>query len=83
MIDWLEILSLPPFSHSTFTCFSAWFARHQLVATTATQSSATTTCFTPGIVSAAASSTLFTKPPNTGLCRIDACSMPGRRTSDA
>ena len=62
---------------------SAWLARHQLSATTATKSSARTTCFTPRIFSAAAESTLFTLPPNTGHCAIEACSMPGSVTSVA
>ncbi len=74
---------LPPVSHSTFSFFTASWARHQLSATTATKSAARTTCFTPRIFSASAESTRFTLPPNTGHCAIEACSIPGSITSVA
>ena len=76
-----DALAYRPASHSTFTFFSAWSARHQLSATTATKSSSRTTFFTPRIFSASAESTDFTLPPNTGHCAMEACSIPGSITS--
>ena len=84
MIDSLDTLPFSPTSHSTGSAFSAWLARHQLSATTATQSSPLHDLLHAAhATSPAESSKLFSLPPNTGHCTIDACSMPGRRTSAA
>ncbi len=76
-----ETAPLVPSSHVIFSAFAAWFARHQLSATTATKVSCFTMPFTPRIFSASALSTDFTLPRNTGLCTMEAMSMPGSITS--
>ena len=78
MIDSLDTLPLSPTSHSIDTCLRAWLARHQLSATTATQSSPRTTFFTPRMDLTLESSKLLTLPPNTGHCAMDACTQPGQ-----
>ena len=74
----LESFAFGPSSHSIFNASSAVLARHQVSATTATALSPTrNTFFTPGRFSTAASSTLFTLPPNTGLSFTAAFNIPG------
>ena len=61
-----------------FSASTAFFARHQVSATTATALSPTgTTCFTPGIFSTAAGSKCLTLPPMIGQSRMAAFSKPG------
>jgi hypothetical protein len=47
LIDSLDTWPFSPGSHSTGMALSAWLARHQLSATTATQSGPATTRLTP------------------------------------
>ena len=73
-------------SHVMPSDCSAMSARHQLSASTATKSFASTTCFTPRRFSAAAfdaASTDLSVPPKWGHCAMDACSRPFTVTSVA
>ena len=64
----LEIVPLSPASHSIESASSAFFACHQLSATTATASLSFTTLRTPFMPAIFASSAVFSVPLNTGHC---------------
>jgi hypothetical protein len=70
-----------PSSHSILSASRPFFAAPMWAATTATASSSRTIWRTPFTVLAALSSTLFTRPPNTGDCASVAIFTPadGRR----
>ena len=73
----LETLPLPASSQTMGSASSAFLARHQVSATTATPVSLTfTTFFTPGMPAILLSSKLVTLPPNTGQSLIAAHSIP-------
>src|SRR5205823_6012160 len=74
-------LAFGPSSQRMSSAARPCFAAHVSAATTATASSRRTTCCTPGMAFALASSTLATLPPNTGQAATAANFMPGSRTS--
>src|SRR5262252_7575534 len=76
-------LAFGPSSHSIFKAASPFFAAPIWSATTATASSSRTICRTPLTAFAAASSTRFTRPPNTGDCASVAIFTPGGPNVDA
>ena len=77
----LDTSPLPPSSHVTARASDAFFACHQLSATTATASLNLITLRTPGMAAVLVSSTDLSVPLNTGHWISAACSMPGSRTS--
>ena len=79
----LETPALSPASQVTGSVSAAFFARHQLSATTATASACFTTRRMPFMPASLVSSTDFKVPLNTGHWRMAAYSMFGRRTSMA
>ena len=66
----LDRPALPRSSQVTRSAFTAWLARHQESATTATASVRRTTRRTPRISLMGESSTDRSMPPNTGHCRM-------------
>ena len=74
-------LACGPSSHSITRAARPFFAAPMWSATTATASSSRTIWRTPLTALAAVSSTLFTRPPNTGDCANVAIFTPGGRAS--
>ena len=79
----LETSELSPKSQVTGSASAAFFARHQLSATTATASGSFTTWRMPLMPASLVSSTAFNVPLNTGHWTIAAHSMLGSCTSMA
>ena len=79
----LETLELSPTSQVSASSSAAFFARHQLSATTATASGSFTTWRMPFMPVSFVSSTDFNAPLNTGHWTIAACSIFGNCTSMA
>jgi hypothetical protein len=79
----LETAEFSPKSQLTGSASAAFFARHQLSATTATASVSFTTRWTPLTPASLLSSTDLSVPLNTGHCTIAACNIFGSRTSMA
>src|SRR5881397_1217102 len=77
----VERFAFGPSSQRMSSAARPCFAAHVSAATTATASSRRTTCRTPGMAFALASSTLASLPPNTGQAATAANFMPGSRTS--
>ena len=74
----LETSAWPAKSQVTGSASAAFFARHQLSATTATASGSFTTRRMPFMPASSASSTDRSVPLNTGHCTMAAYSMPGK-----
>src|SRR5216683_3324781 len=83
LIVLLETLELSPTSQVSASSSAAFFARHQLSATTATASGSFTTWRMPFTPASFVSSTDFNAPLNTGHWTIAACSIFGNCTSMA